>query len=279
MQPHRLFIPFFLFMAAALARAETNLERHAIQFGGRERAYLIETNVGVKPTGLIFAFHGGGDHPEAFRQKILDLRGLALEKNFALIFPQGESLNWEDGRTEREMGHDDIGFTRKLVSVLTREFHIGKRETFAVGFSNGAGFVYRIACEIPESFGAGAAVAMNMPVALTTNCTPKTSLPLLIITSNHDPVIPFGGGTVVNWGKPQGNVLSAEETEKFWKERNKSEAAVVRLVNQSNRHEWPGLPQPIFSLEFFKQLIFGKDPPEINATSQVMAFFLARGDK
>lgn len=92
---------------------------------------------------------------------------------------------------------DDIGFTRAILDKLEAELCIDETRIYAVGFSNGGGFMSKLSCEIPDRFAAYVIVAGAM-YAPTSSCTPPRPAPLLTIHGDQDGVVPFEGSAIRN---------------------------------------------------------------------------------
>jgi polyhydroxybutyrate depolymerase len=76
----------------------------------------------------------------------------------------------------------------------------------------------RLACESAKRFAAVATVAANMPVALSSKCSPGRAIPLALISGDADPLMPFAGGAIS--GGVSGSVFSVADTIKFWLNKN-----------------------------------------------------------
>lgn len=87
--------------------------------------------------------------------------------------------------------HDDIGFLKKLVSVISTDFHVDPKSVFVAGFSNGAMMTNRIACDASELFAAAALVGGRLERGY--ECAPTKKLPLLQINGGQDRVVPRDG--------------------------------------------------------------------------------------
>jgi polyhydroxybutyrate depolymerase len=87
--------------------------------------------------------------------------------------------------------HDDIGFLKKLVSVISTDFRVVADSVFVAGFSNGAMMANRIACEASDLFAAAALVGGRLERGY--ECTPMKKLPLLQINGGQDRTVPYDG--------------------------------------------------------------------------------------
>ena len=150
--------------------------RFFMQAGGLTREFVVYAPRGLSQAspaaGLVLFFHGytlnydntcGGDSQYAFEVR----RNADLHK-FVAVCPQGIVLEpgYQPGwNCETCCGYaakrqiDDVGFVSELMDhlrskILPWEFHLAypSRNVFAFGFSTGALFSYRLACELPGRF-------------------------------------------------------------------------------------------------------------------------------
>lgn len=87
--------------------------------------------------------------------------------------------------------HDDIGFLKKLVGMVSTDFEVDRAAVFVAGFSNGAMMANRIACEASELFAAATLVGGRLERGY--GCTPTKKLPLLQINGGQDRTVPHDG--------------------------------------------------------------------------------------
>ncbi|MBK7973426.1 MAG: hypothetical protein IPK07_09155 [Deltaproteobacteria bacterium] len=128
--------------------------------GGRERRVLVHAPAGVGQAGpapLVLAFHGGLGTAKAMRRQSL-LDRVADRERFIVAYPEGigrfrdRMLTWNAGSCcgyAMRMNSDDVGFTLAILDEVARRWSVDAARTYAVGFSNGGMFSYRLACEVP----------------------------------------------------------------------------------------------------------------------------------
>lgn len=89
--------------------------------------------------------------------------------------------------------HDDVGFIESLLDDLERSLCLDLDRVFATGISNGAMFVHRLGCDLPERFAAIAPVAGTL--ARGVGCAPSGSnrVSMMNIYGTTDTLVPADG--------------------------------------------------------------------------------------
>lgn len=155
----------------------------------------------------------------------------AKRHGFAVVFPRGRSLLWNDGRKAGwGSGADDVGFLNRLARELVARGTADQERLYLVGVSNGGMMALRLLCEAPEAFAGIATIIASMPEAVGARC--RSGLPMSVIMFNGtaDPVIPYRGGAV-GVGGLQGRIWPVERTAAFLARRNGCTAASKALVS------------------------------------------------
>src|SRR5262249_35522139 len=112
---------------------------------------------------------------------------------------------------------DDAGFIEALIAHEAEANKIDKKRVFAAGWSNGGQLAYRLALEHPEDFAGVAAVSASVPVKENLDCGQVDKpISVMVIKGSADPINPYRGGMVNLGGAKLGNVLSSEDTAKYW---------------------------------------------------------------
>ncbi len=228
------------------------------------RSYLLHiprTYDSRQPTPLILAFHGRLGTGKKM-EKLTNLSDLADKQGFIVVYPNGVGRSWNAGHgtgKAEAKGVDDVKFTVLLIDSLSQTLNIDRHRVYATGFSNGATFVHRLACELSEKIAAIAAVAGTMAPKIGRNCHPQRAVAVLQIHGDADPIVPWEGGLTGGGGI----VESVAATIAGWVERNactaKPEVANIggRVIRASYRpcqkattvilyrvegggHTWPG---------------------------------------
>jgi polyhydroxybutyrate depolymerase len=180
--------------------------RRSLRAGGIERTYLLhlpESSPSGRALPLLLVFHGAGGG-SASMARHAGLAPLAVARGYAVVHPDGLDRRWNDGRGNAEQ--DDVEFIRVLLDSLGRELTVDPRRVYAAGISNGAGFSYRLACDLPGTFAAIAAVAGAPAAVLEERCAVTRPVSVIAFQGTRDPLMPYEGGDVA---LRRGRVLSA----------------------------------------------------------------------
>ena len=147
---------------------------------------------------------------------------LADKHGFLVVYPDGFDNTWNDCRggspfSSKRLKIDDAGFIRSLLDHEVTAHAVDRKRVFAAGWSNGAQLAYRLALENPEDFAGVAAISASVPVKENLDCGQVDKpIPVMIVNGTADPINPFRGGMVNLGGAKLGNVLSSEDTAKYW---------------------------------------------------------------
>jgi polyhydroxybutyrate depolymerase len=214
------------FVATAAAAAPTGeATRHVVgTLEGRERTFIEYVPKTLKPGApLLFVLHPSGGDAAGMRQySNYEFDELADKHGFMVVYPDGFENTWNDCRrgspfSSKQLKIDDTGFIKSLLDFEETTHAIDKKRVFAAGWSNGAQLAYRLALEYPESFAGVAAISASVPVKENLDCGQADKpIPVMIVNGTADPINPFRGGMVNLGGAKLGNVLSSEDTAKYW---------------------------------------------------------------
>ena len=278
-------------------------QHESVQVAGQARTYAIHIPAGpVPPNGfpVVLAFHGGGMRGEQMR-KLTRLDAVADQRGFAVVYPDGVDKHWNDGRSTVRNPQDDVGFVSAIINQLGQRHPIDRGRIYATGLSNGALFVERLACELSQQIAAIAPVAGTLPSELAADCRPGRPVGILQIGGTADPIMPFDGGMVADFGGrgEGGAVLSAPQTSAHWAHMNGCGMAVVpekmtpatladptrivrlrypqcanggqviQLTVLGGGHTWPGGPQ------YARPALIGLTSRQIDASKTLADFFLS----
>jgi polyhydroxybutyrate depolymerase len=193
--------------------------------------------VASTPLPVLLGFHGGGQNAAGFEAMSL-LRAKSDAASFILVEPEGApALNnqaptfpfesWNAGNCCAASATDDIddvGFVRGILTTLASDVCFDASRVYATGFSNGAMFSYRLACEAsdiiaaiaPVSGGSGQ-VDIDDGGADYFACNPTHPMPILDIHGTADTCYPYDGGL----GALSGVIFEGVPvTVATWRERN-----------------------------------------------------------
>lgn len=279
---------------AAAQTKTSGEENRTLGVAGVRRSYLLYRPPQRGPSGLplVVVLHGGSGTAAGIARHT-GFTKLARAEGFAVVYPQGIGRRWNDGRGIH-VTYDDVGFVRALLDTLQRELGVDSRRIYVAGISNGAVFAHRLACDLPGTFAAIAAVAGAFPARLASACTRAMPVAVLAMQGTADPLMPYQGSA--DPGR-RGAVLSAERSAAFWAQVDgcTTPPADVRLPKRSSTdgtrieqvtysgcrnghpvtlyrirgggHTWPGGPAAGTSV--------GRVSREIDATTAIWRFFAA----
>jgi polyhydroxybutyrate depolymerase len=208
--------------AAAAPMGEAT--RHVGTVGGRERTFIEYVPRTLKPGApLLFVLHPSGGDAAGMRQySNYEFDELADEHGFLVVYPDGFDNTWNDCRrgspfSSKQLKIDDAGFVKSLLDLEVTTHAVDRKRVFAAGWSNGAQLAYRLALEYPDDFAGVAAISASVPAKENLDCGQAGKpIPVMIVNGTADPINPFRGGMVNLGGAKLGNVLSSEDTAKYW---------------------------------------------------------------
>jgi polyhydroxybutyrate depolymerase len=267
---------------------------HFITIDGVQRRYLLHLppQYGkAKPAPLIFMLHGGGGSPE--RTGTRDLSDFADPKGFIVVYPEGLTKGWNDGRIIRGRAQpDDVAFFSAMIDELVRAQNADPKRIYATGMSNGGFMSFRLACDLSDKIAAIAPVAGSVGVGLLPNCKPKRPVPVLMINGTDDPIVPFAGGAVA---RTHGRSYPVSQVVQFWRDFDgcgpvqkadvpdhdrgdrstasyescvgKDGSEVVNYTVDGGGHTWPGGPQ------YLPKFLVGRVNRDFNASEVIVEFF------
>ena len=145
---------------------------------------------------LIIGFHGLGGNPRDLNSYI-GISPHVATLNFALLLPQGkrnvEGENyWNDhlflNNGDRQT--DDVRYLHETISEINSIQPVSR--VYAVGYSNGGGFSYRLACESFPNLAAIVSLA-GAPFTPAYTCENAKPISILQIHGTQDEVISYDG--------------------------------------------------------------------------------------
>jgi len=183
----------------------------------------------------IFAFHGSYGKSDQMRWiSGYDFEYLAEEKGFIVVYPQGYKNFWNDCRASADYlsnieDVDDVGFFKKLVKIVEKDFKVNSSKIIATGISNGGHMVYKLALEAPGEVFITAPLVASLPVQENSDCRASNqAVHMMIFNGTNDPINPYDGGLVKVLGNSsRGAVMSSEDTYRYWANLAKSTSEEV----------------------------------------------------
>lgn len=236
MKPAPLLVLFLL--AAAAAHAATS--EHFIEHGGMKRRYIVYEPAAADGSRLrpaLINFHGGGGHAE-LHERSSGMDRVADRHGFFVVYPDGSSagsrlLTWNAGRccgyaARRKV--DDVGFVRKVIAEVVRDYPVDPERVYIAGHSNGAMFAYRFAAEAPELVAGAGIVAGSLEVD---GPAPRQPVPLVVFHGLQDKNVLWEGGKGPNQFDPvpHRSIPRTLATWKKWDHCTDAPAKTVRTAD------------------------------------------------
>lgn len=205
------------------------LTSEQLEYDGLTRTYLKYIPAGFDGNNslpLVMNFHGGTDNGNA-QLNIADMRDLADQDQFILVYPdaypeplEGET-NWQvvvsgDLPFTVPTAHDDIGFVDALIDAMHAEHGIDLNRVYAMGYSNGGGFAFDLACRLNERIAAIGVVARTMYIESYESCNVTHPTAVMTILGTADYISNYDGITY------EGTLYyaSADDSHDLWLEAN-----------------------------------------------------------
>ncbi len=291
--------------AAATAKPadSTRDYKETIKHGGLDRSYLVHLPPGFdksKSLPVVIQLHGGGSNA-AQTDKLTKFQTLADKDNFIVVAPDGIGSRWNDGKEgaiyrAATENIDDVGFISALIDRLVTSLNVDPKRVYVAGVSNGGMMTLRLGVQLADKIAAIGSVIGSLANPWF-SLTPQRPLPVIMINSTEDPLVPIEGGGVTFLGRVTGQVAAPADVVKYWVEKNGCSAPVVKedlpdisttdgstvtretytgckdnvevifyLVKGAS-HTWPGGPQ------FDDETRIGKVNRDFDATAVIWEFF------
>ncbi len=270
----------------------------SLQFDSITRKYLLHIPKSYdkdKVTPLILAFHGGMGTAETMAENY-GLKQKSDKEGFVVAFPNGASrlpsgkiATWNAGNCcgyAVESNSDDVGFVKAVIEDIKKKVNIGK--IFATGMSNGGMLSHRLACEMPDTFTAIAAVAGTNNYDGCNSSKPISVMHIHGLKDDH--ALFYGGCGPACIVGSETEFVSVPDTISKWVDRNNCDKNPQSVIVNENTyydlyskcdggvqvkvyvvkdggHSWPGTKKAPNPLE--------KSAPSqtISATDEIWDFF------
>lgn len=242
----------WFYLSSCNSEAELTSPEILIKAGTYEVSMKIDTTTRwytlVIPTGydhvqkrpLVLAFHPGNASMSDFYNALQGFRELAEEENWLMVFPNGS--NTTDNRTSEclwnavyccglpyTLNVDDVGFVKKLVETLQRDYKVDEKRIYATGRSNGGMLLHRLGAELWDIFAAIAPFAASAGGRFDDTSpeiilAPSHPLPILLMHGLNDASVKYNGGLSSNGIRYD---ISFEETAMLWVTNNGCDETVA----------------------------------------------------
>jgi polyhydroxybutyrate depolymerase len=141
----------------------------------------------------VFVFHGNPGDANGMRwigfDEISDL------EHFIVIYPEGVEQSWNTGAkgpgSAIAQNVDESAFIKKILSDLEKIVKFDPKRIHAIGYSQGGSLVYRLACNMSDTFAAIASISGSMEYS---PCNPSQAVSVIHVHGLEDRKVPFSGG-------------------------------------------------------------------------------------
>ena len=238
--------------------------RFSCSYDGIKHNFILDLPERSEGIPLVIMLPGYGNTAESFRDTT-HFEEDANAHGYAVAYVTGaknpndpiSSVGWNSGIGGE--GNDDVAFLVSLVKYLQKEYSFDAGRTFAVGFSNGAFMVHRLAMEAGDVFSACVSVAGLMPAKIWNERKETNDISFFQITGEKDDAIPQTGSgsakyakdpaiedVMAYWAESVGlDLCDSEETENgafLTKCRSEERPNQVwNLLIKNGRHSWPSV--------------------------------------
>ncbi len=217
-------------------------KRFSIVYAGVERTgeLFVPTLDPKQPVSLLVGLHGMNSNGGAFQRGGFD--AYAQRRNFVNVYPNAIEGAWEV-ESETKGLNDDIGFLRRLIGELSKQYNVDPKRVYVTGHSNGGFMSYRVANELSDIV---TAIAPAAGVFVAHGRTPSGinagPVGLLELHAVDDNVVPMRGLS--------GYSMSVEESVAYWTAINKtnSQPQTVHLAGGTVRRVWTGGAAPVVAV-------------------------------
>jgi polyhydroxybutyrate depolymerase len=240
------------------------VHEHQLEVDGIGRRWTIVVPSGPPASAVVVVLHGVGGRGTDMRAA--GFEPLAAGNGVVLAYPDAVGGAWNDGRPGADpivpgAPIDDGRFLRMLIDETVARTGAGAGRVAVVGFSNGAVMASRLACDIADRVSAVALVAGTAGQGFERSCRPARPLAVMMAAGASDPVVPYAGGRIANWGtKRRGYLAGVDELFSFWRAHNgcvsvltaggeargancRTGSPVVRYRVSGAAHEWYRAPR------------------------------------
>ncbi len=209
-----IFLSVFMFMSAHAQ----NLQKEFIINNNVNREYLIyipKSYDESKQHPLLFNFHGGAGTAKGHLQ-YSDMRQLAEDNKFILVYPQGSRIDgkeFDEGQAGKggkvwgthwnpelpSVPHnkskaDDYGFLESMIDEIDSDYSININKVYLCGFSNGADFALSAACYLNKKVAAAASIAGLQSGEIIKSSTPTNPKGIMVVHGDSDSTRPYYNG-------------------------------------------------------------------------------------
>ena len=239
-------------------------DTYSCSFDGVKHDFILYLPERSKGAPMVLLLPGYGNTAEAFRSET-HFEKDALERGYAVAYVTGapdpniptSALGWNS--ENNYPGNRDVEFLVAMAEYLQESYSLDSKRTYAVGFSNGAFMVHRLAMEAGDTFRACVSVAGLMQESVWNTRHENSETGFFQITGERDEVVPKNSDGSARYTKApaiedvveywaDANGLKQLETETIgnssvlmkYGENGKTQQ-VWHLIVAGGRHSWPSV--------------------------------------
>ena len=174
---------------------QENPGRFSCSFDGVRHSFVLDLPDKTENAPLVLMLPGYGNTAEAFRSSV-HFEEAANPMGYAVAWVTGapdpnspaSSIGWHSDASAE--GNRDVEFLVSLAAYLQDTYSLDRTRSYAVGFSNGALMVHRLAVEAADRFSACVSVAGLMPESVWDQRPEEIKIGFFQITGEKDDVVP-----------------------------------------------------------------------------------------
>jgi polyhydroxybutyrate depolymerase len=301
----RFYLPFitlifFLNCSSEVSIKDINLKiktsesypgSSTIIHSGIVREYYVYRPLNLNATSnspIMFNFHGGSGNI-AGAIEMSDMRSLADDNGFILVYPQGIGDPTDESKPAPVWTYktdlattavDNLGFIKAIIVELAAQFDIDQDRIYACGYSNGGEFSQELAIRLSSSIAAIASVSasMNNETYIQSLILPSHPLAVLTINGTEDFYYQYNGTPPY--------FISLDKLNNYWVNHNQcnSMGKILQVENSNindgslvERHRWNNEIGDVY-VEHLKVIGGGHDWPgsignmDINSNEEIWRF-------
>jgi polyhydroxybutyrate depolymerase len=181
------------------------LERRAIDAGGREREYFVfvPESIKGKPAPVVFALHGAGANSGLSQHWKSDYTGLAAKEGFVVVYPSGvRGWNWDPAAPARpSLGAagsgatpvDDFAFFDAMFDRLIAEKIADPKRIYVTGGSGGGFMTWSLLFHRGQRIAAAGMMVALLPRAWSRWPPLPRPVPAIVMLGTLDPLVTWDG--------------------------------------------------------------------------------------
>ncbi len=173
-----------------------------LNHNGLSREYLLhlpQDYDSSEALPVVFNLHGYGGYA-VDHLAYADMRSLADQVGFILVYPQGSCLegnpHWNSflSGSDNKSDAEDIDFFSSLIDEISSNYNVDLDRVYFCGYSNGVMLSYALACALSEKVAAIGSISGTM-LDWPEVCAPTHPIPVIIFHGTNDEVLPYQGNS------------------------------------------------------------------------------------